>query len=342
MREFSTPFQARFIARSPALHAVGAVVRYIGCVIAAMKRTNFLALALAAGAAPLMVVLSAKADLAQMTDGAPFVVIRSHGGQITVRPGEPEGVVRVPGNAPGVQMNRFNVDRQNYGKITVPGFQGGGRRPFGKGFNIPMRQFNVPNLREGPHGISIQNPGGDLPVNVPNRVEAMMIDAGASPVLMEQTRGPYGIVGQGDVTLHGVSGAGFVRTSGNIDVRNPAGGMRLDQIASGHVAVVSGPELERAQVNSIDGEVDWTFNGVGSGPYRVTSSTGPVKIFVRQGVSASIEAFSEQGTVTSTVDPAMANVLAAHPHSVSLTVGGGGPQIIVLSSSGNITIATAP
>jgi len=336
----SRGLQARLTACSPVLHALGAAVRYTERVTTAMKRINLLAVALAAAAAPLVLVLSAKADLAQMNDGAPFVIIKSNGGQITVRPGEPEGVVRVPGNAPGVQMNRFMVNREQYGKFTVPGFRGGRPGPFGRpGFIIPPRQVSLP-LREGPHGVSIQNPGGDLPVSVPNRVEAMVINAGASPVLMEQTRGPYGIVGQNDVTLHGVSGQGFVRTSGNIDVRNPAGRIRIDQVAAGRITLQSGPALDWAQINSLNGDVDWVFNGGGGGPYRITTGSGAVRIFVRPGVGASIEAFSSDGTVTSTVDPSMVNVTAAQPHSLSLTVGGGGPQIIVVSTSGNITISS--
>ena len=311
-----------------------------------MKHFNFLAWLIAAGAAPLFLVLSAKADLAQMNDGAPFVIIRSNGGQITVRPTEPDGIVRVPGNAPGVQMNRFMVSRDNVGKFTIPGFRGTCARPGLRGGRpgpcfIPPRQINLPNLREGPHGVSIDNPGGDLPVSVPQRFEAMFIQAGNSPVLMEQTHGRYGIVGQNDISLHDVAGLGWVRTSGNIDVRNPQGGIQIDQLAGGKVVLQSGAALAGTIINSINGDVEWTINGLGNGPYRIISGSGLVRILVRPGVGANITAQSDTGQVVSYVDPAMANILLARPHALSLVVGGGGPQITVMSASGNVVIATA-
>jgi hypothetical protein len=308
-----------------------------------MKRFNLLALALGAGAALLLLVLSAKADLAQTNDGAPFVIVKSSGGQITVRPSEPEGMVRVPGSAPGVQMSRFNVKAESYGTFSLPGLAGAGhpgRRP-GRGFNIPAQQFTLRNLHEGPHGVQIDNAGSDLPVGVPNRFEAMVINAGPSPVLMEQTHGPYAIVGQSDVTLHGVTGNGMVRTSGNVEVRNPAGRMRIDEIAGGRVVLQSSSTLDAARINSVSGDVEWTVNGVGGGPYYVSGGTGLIKILVRPGVGANISAFSLGGSVANYVDPAMGNVTLARPHAVSLTVGGGGPQIVVQSESGNIVIATA-
>lgn len=310
-----------------------------------MKRFNFLALALGAGAAPLFLVLSAKADLAQMNDGAPLIFIKSNGGQITVRPGEPNGMVRIPGNPPGVQMSRFNVNREAHGKFVLPPIRGGGGgRPFGgpRPFNIPQRQFNVPNLQEGPHGVQIDNPGGDLPVGVPSHFEGVVINAGASPVLMEQTRGPYLIVGQGDVALHDVGGFGWVRTSGNVEVRNPSGGMGVEEIGAGRIILQSGPSLERAQIASVNGDVEWTINGVGGGPYRVNAGTGLVKIFVRPGVGANIDAYSTGGSVVSYLDPSVANVTFARPHAVSLVVGGGGPQITIENRFGNVIIAAAP
>jgi hypothetical protein len=309
-----------------------------------MKRFNFLAMALGAGAAPLLLVLSAKADLAQMNDGAPLIFIKSNGGQITVHPGAPDGMVRVPGNAPGVQMNRFNVNRDAHGKFVLPQIRGAGVRPFAGGprpFNIPQRQFTVPNLREGPHGVQIDNPGGDLPVGVPTRFEGMVINAGASPVLMEQTRGPYLIVGQSDVTLHGVAGNGWVRTSGNVEVRNPMGAMGLEETGAGRISMQSGPALERAVIVSANGDIEWTINGVGGGPYRIRAGTGLVKIFVRAGVGANIDATSTGGSVVSYLDPTVANVTLARPHAVSLIVGGGGAQITVESAYGNVVIAPA-
>jgi hypothetical protein len=326
-----------------------------------MRRINFLAIALGVLAAPLAVVLSAKADLAQLNDGAPLTVINSTGGRITVHPGEPDGLVRVPNNAPGVQMSRFNVNPQTMGSICVPRPQAfSAQRPPAafenkRGFHPPAPNPNLnPNLnanpncrvthlplREGPHGVAINNPGSDLEVSVPSRFELMYIKANASPVLMERTRGPFIITGQNDVTLHGVAGMGYVQTAGNVDVRNPAGILGV-ATSVGRISVASGPALERLQLFSQSGDIDWTIAGVGGGPYRLELGSGAARIYVRPGVGANIDATSIGGSVVNLLDPSVASVGFSGPHAVAMTVGGGGAQIVVHSQNGSITIAPAP
>ena len=320
-----------------------------------MKRVNLLAVALAIAAAPMCIVLSAKADLAQLNDGAPLLIIKSNGGQINVHPGEPDGIVRVPGNPQGVRMERFNVDRNAFGNVTLPPLQcAPGMRSEPRGGLNPRRGFNVGrpcggpvhvplpnNLREGPHGVSITNPGSDISVGVPNRFEAMLVNAGASPVVMERTRGPFIIVGDNDVTLRGVAGRGWVRTTrGNVDIRNPMGALRIET-ESGPITLQTGPALEAAQVSSMNGDITWTLNGTGTGPYRVNAGYGTVRILLRPGVAANIDAVSDNGIVVNNLDPSVANVLLSRPHAVSLTVGGGGAQLTVHSTNGTVIIAPA-
>jgi hypothetical protein len=310
-----------------------------------MKRVNFFAVALACAAAPLCIVLSAKADLAQLNDGAPLLFIKSSGGQITVRPTEANGMVRIPGNPSGVRMDRFNVDRNMGSNIVLPAFPGqcggGGllrrKRPcIGGPVRLPLN-----NLREGPHGVAITNPGGDLSVGVPQRFDAMFVNAGASPVLLEQTRGPFIIVGDNDVTLRGVGPRGWVRTTrGTVDVRNPAGALRVDT-QSGSITMQTGPALEAAQVSSVTGDITWTLNGTGTGPYRVMAGSGVVRVLLRPGIAANVDVVSENGSVVNNMDPSVANVLLSRPHAVSLTVGGGGAQLTVHSMSGTVIISPA-
>jgi hypothetical protein len=311
-----------------------------------MKRLNLIAIALAVLAAPLVIVLSAKADLAQLNDGAPVTVIKSSGGRIYVHPGEPDGVVRIPGNPAGVQMNRFNVDPQTMSTLCFPrpqafavrrGIRGGGAAAGNAGGCTPHK---LP-LREGPHGVTINNPGSDIEVGVPNRVELMYIQGGASPVTIERTRGPFFITGQGDVTLRDVVGQGAVLTQGNIDARNPQGVFTGGSV-NGRIALTSGAPLDRAQLYARFGEIDWTIEGLGNGPYRVQTDSATARIFVRPGVGANIDATSDGGTVTNQLPPSAADVGFAGAHAVSLTVNGGGPQITIHSKSGNIIIAPAP
>lgn len=308
-----------------------------------MKRFNHLAIALAALAAPLLIVLSAKADLAQLNDGAPVMRIESTGGRILVHPGEPDGMVRIPGNPPGVQMNRFDVPAQ--ASVCVPRPQAMMPRRGGRPGLAPQQAGCVPhtfNLRPGPHGVSINNPGSDIEVGVPNRVELMYIKAGASPVTMERTRGPFFITGQSDVALHGVAGAGTVLTLGNIDARNPAGNLTAGTL-NGHIMLVSNAALDKATLVARDaGDIDWTIEGVGGGPYRLQLGSGTAHVYVRPGVGVNINATSVGGVVSNSLDPSVAEVGFAGLHAATLTVGGGGAQITVYSQSGNIIVAPAP
>ena len=306
-----------------------------------MKRFNHLAIAVAALAAPLLIVLSAKADLAQLNDGAPVVRIQSNGGRILVRPGEPDGVVRIPGNAPGVQMNRFDVPAQ--ASVCVPRPQAlMPRRGVRPGAPPQQQPACVPhnfNLRPGPHGVAINNPGSDIEVGVPNRTELMYIQGGASPVTMERTRGPYYIQGRGDVALHGVAGAGTVLTLGNIDARNPAGNLVAGTL-NGHITLFSNAALDRATLVAREtGDIDWTIEGVGGGPYQVHLGSGAAHIFVGPGVGANIVAQSDLGIVTNLLDPSTTDIGSSRPHAVAMSVNGGGPQIIITSQAGNVTIA---
>jgi len=308
-----------------------------------MRRINFAAIALGALAAPLFIVLSAKADLAQLNDGGPVTVIKSTGGKITIHSGEPDGLVRVPGNTPGVQMNRFNVNPQTMGTFCVPRPQAFNPRHGSRTFEQQSGGCTpraLP-LREGPHGVSITNPGSDLEVGVPNRMELMYVQAGASPVLMERTRGPYIIIGENDVTLRSVAGMGWVQTQGNVEVRNPQGNIGV-VTGAGRIAIWSGPQLERAQFFSQSGDIEWTVSGVSTGPYRVNLGSGSARIHVCGGFGASIVATSLGGTVVNMLDPSVANVSFSGPHGLSETVGGGGAQVIVNSREGNITIAPCP
>ena len=322
-----------------------------------MNRLNLITAVLAI-AASVAVALPASADLSQLNDGAPLLLIKSNGGQLSVRPGEPDGMVRIPGNPQGVRMDRFNVNANTSSSWVLPPLRCAGTMGGGQAYARSSRAaFNAPNgrpcggpvriplprgFREGPHGVAITNPGGDLSVGVPTRFEAMVVNAGSSPVVVERTRGPFIISGDNDVTLRGVTGRGWVRsTRGAVEIRGPAGSMSIDT-DSGPITLRTGPAFAAAQVSSTSGDITWTLNGTGTGPYRVSAGGGTVRIFVRPGVSANIDAESENGFVINNLAPAAANVLLSRPHAVSLTVGGGGAQMTVHSVDGIVLIAPAP
>ncbi|HXM17513.1 MAG TPA: hypothetical protein VN934_01740 [Candidatus Tumulicola sp.] len=309
-----------------------------------MKHSQILASLLAAAATVTTVLVSANADLARLTDGPPVVTIHSKGsGAITITPGD-FGGVRVPGNPPGVQISRFNVSRQAVGRIVLPRQMGRNRSSAGpRFFTLPGRNFNLPGVRDGAHGIALENSGGDMNVEVPNHVEALLINAGASPVTLDRVGGPFVIVSDsGDVTLRNVTGHGLVRTiSGNVDVRGFSGNVHIET-AFGRVTMQSSAGLDHAEVVDLRGDVDWTFNGVGAGAYRIFSGQGLVKVTLRPGIGATVDAQSDGGTVTNYFDPSAADIRFLRPHALSLAVGGGGAQITVHSKNGSVVVAPAP
>jgi hypothetical protein len=308
-----------------------------------MKRTQLFASLLAAAAAVATVLMCANADLARLTDGPPVLKIHSTGGTITVTQGDFPGV-RVPGNPAGVHISRFLVSRQALGRVVLPR-QIGGRNTAGgpRGFALPMRNFNVPGIRDGAHGVALDNAGGDMNVEVPNRVEAMYIDAGPSPVVLDRVSGPFIVVSDaGDVTLRNVTGHGFVRTiNGNIDVRGTGGNVHIET-AFGRVTMQSAGGLDHGDIIDLHGDVDWTFNGVGQGAYRIFSGDGVVRVLLRPNIGATVDAQSDTGSVTNLFDPGAADVRFARPHALSIAVGGGGAQITVHSRGGTVVVAPAP
>jgi len=124
---------------------------------------------------------NARADQVVATSNQPVITIRSVEGTITVESGD-AGAVRYSG-VDGISVSHFVVSNQNDALVILPRMQ---RRVF-TGFNwqivdLPARRFIVPGLREGADGVAIDNPGGDLTVRVPNRIGALIINAGAGSV----------------------------------------------------------------------------------------------------------------------------------------------------------------
>jgi hypothetical protein len=307
-----------------------------------MQRTKIYAAILGAAAAVASVLFCANADLARLTDGPPVVTINSKGtGTITVTSGDFAGV-RVPGNPAGVQISRFRVTRQQMGRIVLPSQMnatgGGGRRPL----MLRARNFALPGVRDGAHGVALESAGAGMNVQVPGRVEALLINAGPSPVVLDHVSGPFVIVSDtGDVTLRNVTGRGFIRTtSGNVDIRGATGNVHVETV-SGRVTMQSAAGLERAEVVDLQGDVDWTFNGIGAGAYRVFNGQGLVRVTLRPAVGATLDAQSDEGTVANYFDAGQADIRFARPHAVSLSLGGGGAQITVHSRSGTVVVAPA-
>jgi hypothetical protein len=268
--------------------------------------------------------LPARADQVVQTPQAPVVVIRSASGLVTVVRGDP-GAVRVVGA--GVTATNFVVSHENQGVMVLPGSGG-----------LPTRRFTVPGVREGTAGVRIDNPGGDITVYVPPRVSAMLLRADSGDANVSGFRGPYVVDAEGgNVDLQKLWGFGHVRTtSGHVNMNGVGGNLHVET-TFGTVSGV-GMSPERAEIKTQDGDVEWSFARLGSGPYRFMSNGGNVHVALIPSAAANIDAQSTRGSVVNRFNRRAANVRFMSAHAMSISLGGGGPQITAASQSGTVVI----
>ncbi len=282
----------------------------------------------------------AGADQLLTAGAAPVVTIRSNGGVITIDHGD-AGAIRLSG-PDSINVTRFVVSRVNNGRVILPRAQPppvlGGRR---RVISFTARQFLIPGLRDGADGITIDNPGGDMTVRLPPRVGALFINAGGGSVVATGFAGPYVIVADsGNVYLRNVAGHGLVRTFNGTVVLAGVGGDVHIETAQGRVTARMS-RAARAEVKTQDGDIDWSFKRLGNGAYRFHSLTGNVHIRLPDGITANVDAQSDSGGVVNMLDPGAVDMRFSSPHALSMSVAGGGPEIMATSKSGIIIIAPA-
>jgi len=290
----------------------------------------------ALAAVPVLWVVPGRADQSAAGGGPPVVTIRSTSGALTISGGETS--VRIRSGAPNATFGRFVVNSNNR-RVQLPR-TGAMRRTFAglRSLRLPARRFELPAALEGRQGVAIGNPGGDMNVGVPQRVGALFVNAGGSDVELSNIRGPYVIQSTGGaVRLHNVFGRGLIRTlNGDIDLTGVGGNVRVET-AAGNVS--AHPSMaERVEITTGTGAIDWTFGRLGSGVYRFASASGLIRIEVRPGAGAFIDAQSDTGTVTNGLDPLFGQVRFSTPHAVSLQIGAGGPEITAYSKNGSVIL----
>lgn len=278
---------------------------------------------LAASAASLPVL----ADQTVPAPQAPVIVIHSTSGLVTVTRGD-DGYVRVVGGS-NPTATTFRIGAGGQGTM-IP-----------RGMGLPPRRLTLPGVREGTIGVRIDNPGGDMTVYVPQRDAAILVKLDDGDAALSQFRGPYVVVTNGgSVDLRQLAGFGHVRTSsGRVTMTRVAGNLHVETTTGS----VMGTAMlaERAEVKTEGGDIDWTFEGLSSGPYRFTSSTGNVRVALAGTQAANIDAQSTRGSVVSRF-ARTANVRFRSPHAMSMSLAGGGPEITAASGSGIVTVGPHP
>jgi Putative adhesin len=289
----------------------------------------------------LLAPLSGSVPLALADDaqgnGAPVLMIHSTGGTIHLYSVGGGGVHVQPGAAgQRIGITRFTPGQFAQGPM-LPAQQvcrGFGRRV--RCFRLPARQFSVPPALYNSQGFHVENPGGDMSIGVPQHVGAVFINAEQGNVEVEKLRGPFIIqASNGDVHLKNVFGRGLIRTtSGNITLQGVGGDVHL--VTGGGAITVFGSSATKADVQSQSGPITWRFAKVGNGPYKFASEQGAIHLQFLPGVAAQVDAQSDNGNVYNML-PGV-NPVAAQQHALSVPINGGGPEITVTSTSGDITI----
>jgi hypothetical protein len=269
--------------------------------------------------------------------GAPVLMIHSTGGTIHLYAGDASAVHVQPGaGGQRIGVSRFTPGQFAQGPM-LPAQQvcGGYGRRF-HCYRLPARQFNVPPALYNSQGVHVENPGGDMSIGVPRHVGAIFINAEQGNVEVEKLRGPFIIqASNGDVNLKDVSGRGLIRTtSGNITLAGVGGDVHL--VTVGGAITVFGSSAGKAEVQSQTGPITWRFAHVGMGPYKFTSQQGAIHLQFLPGVAAQVDAQSNTGNVTNMLPGATG--LVSQQHALSVPLNGGGPEITVTSTSGDITI----
>ncbi|MBV8263401.1 MAG: DUF4097 family beta strand repeat protein [Candidatus Eremiobacteraeota bacterium] len=286
---------------------------------------------------------TALADDVVPTQSPPVLTVHSTGGTITLIGSDEPGVRVISNPNMRPRVNRFDPSQMGDTRIMLP--EQFVRRPYGHGYRVyrlPARQFTVPMARFGSEGVNVENPGGDLSIAVPRHAGAVFINAEAGNVEIQKMHAPFIISATtGDVHMVNVGGRGLIRTTtGAVTLGGVSGDLHV-QTASGAVTVY-GSTANSVDVQSDNGPIYFRFARCGNGVYRFRSKEGTIRLGFRAGASAQVDAQSDTGNVQNlfpgTPGASSAVVSQTSAHAVSMAVNGGGPEITVTTTSGDITL----
>jgi Toastrack DUF4097 len=287
---------------------------------------------------------AALADDTVSTQTPPVLTVHSTGGTITLVPGDESGVRVISGGGnQRARINRFDPSQMGTTHIMLP--EQFVRQPYGHGYRmyrLPARQFAIPMARFGSEGVNVENPGGDTSIAVPRRMGAVFINAERGNVNIQRMHAPFIINATGgEVRMINVGGRGLIRTTtGNVILGGVGGDLHV-QTVSGAVTVY-GSAANSVDVQTDNGPIYYRFARCGNGVYRFHSKDGAIRLGFRPEAAAQVDAQSDTGTVqnlfATTPGVGTASVTQSSTHALSMAINGGGPEITVTTTSGDISI----
>lgn len=245
----------------------------------------------------------------------------------------------------GPRADELDVDFSMTGNtVTVHGdFPGKWR--WGRG---PKVRFLVTIPRE--FNIDLQTAGGSIQVR-DLEGEARVKTSGGSLDLGQIQGTVWGRTSGGSITLDGCSGATDVDTSGgsinigdigdDLKAHTSGGSITIGKVAGSVDAHTSGGSIRVAEVNgtisatSSGGSVSAVIAGQPTAGSRLKTSGGSVRATIASHLSLDISASCSGGRVYNDLD---LGSLEQSKRSLDGTLNGGGPELVLHTSGGSVTI----
>ncbi len=295
-----------------------------------MRRAVLLAMLLAAVAAP------ASADPILLQTGAvPVVNISLQSGSITVKTWNRDAV-QVDGPA-GVSAEHLNADvvgrriprQYPVWSQTVRTARGDA--------SLPAEVWVLPHLSSGPHDAVVIRGDGDTVVTVPAGTAFVLARAfGKSGIDLGGYRnGAFFLTARaGAVSLHDVSGTGFVQTArGRILAVNSSFDRLRARNGIGDI-LFSNCASQQIEVTSVFGSIVYDDGTFAPGLARFESTAGDVAL----GVGGNAQIGAHTGTGTVETEFAGRASVSGRGGDARANVGAGGPAVTASSGSGTILL----
>lgn len=252
------------------------------------------------------------------TSATPAIRVQVRQGQVTIRTWN-RAQVEVTSDAPvdARVLAPGAVGRLLAGDIEI--FATKVRSPHGA-LQLPAEQFSLESVPDRPHdGVIIRAKNANATITVPAGAALIVAGVGRGRLSIDSYRGGTFIarIHNGTVTLHSMSGSGFVEAArGAIDVRDSS----FDRIRA---RTALGPILfercraRQIEVSAIQGNVIYDDGAFTPGMARFESQHGNVAIGIANGGSALLDSHSTSGDTRA-------------------RIGNGGPEITASTPSGQI------